>query len=118
QRRPPLEIAGVYRSDEPVEQPVERCEVLRQLAARAGRERGARQIAVPDPARHLPIAIRLPAPDPDALAFVMHGPAAALGHAVQHPMVLIDRDIADQLQLFREYEEQRFGRGKSLAPEL
>jgi len=53
-------------------------QIFRQFGSRAGREAGARKIAVPDAARDLPAAVRLAPPDPDALAFVVNRPAAAL----------------------------------------
>src|ERR1700754_3152416 len=48
----------------------------------------------------------------------MDGTAAAFRHAVEHPFVLVDRDIADDFELLGEHEEQRLRGGESFAPEL
>src|SRR4029079_2315223 len=78
---------------------------------------GMREIAVPDRARDLPTAVGLPLPDPNALAFVMDRPAAALRHAVEDPAVPVEGDIAKNLQLFGKDKKQRFRRRETLAPQ-
>src|SRR5580704_3269660 len=75
-----------------------------------------REIAVPDRAGDFPAAIRLTAPDPNPVTFVMDGPAATPRHAVQDPAVPVDSDIADNLQLLGKYEEERFRRAESRGP--
>src|SRR5205823_6255886 len=77
-------------------------------------------IAVPDRARDFPArsGVRCFAPpQPDAFAFIVYRPPAALGHAVEHPAVPVDGDVAYDLQLFRKNEKKRSCRRETLAPD-